>query len=206
MLTVWDPEHFQGDAAEMLRRLPGADAGAVRRRRGSAGSHVIVDAVLGTGFSGAPREPADGAIEAINDARARVVACDVPSGVDASTGEVEGVAVRAVATATFHRAKPGLWIHPGKALRRRGPRDRHRDPAAASPVGAEAGLIGGGVLRDMPRRGSDSTKFSSGNVFILGGSTRAHRRAVDVRAGRDAHRRGLRHRRRARIASSSRSR
>ena len=76
--------------------------------------------MLGTGFTGAPREPVDGVIAAINAAKARVVACDVPSGVDASTGEVAGDAVRAAATATFHRAKPGLWIHPGKALRGRG--------------------------------------------------------------------------------------
>ena len=39
-----------------------------------------------------------------------------------------------------------------------------------APGEAEAGLIGGGVLRDMPRRTADSTKFSSGNVFIIGGS------------------------------------
>ena len=44
-----------------------------------------------------------------------MIAADIPSGVDASTGEVPGVAVRAAATATFHRAKPGLWIAPGKA-------------------------------------------------------------------------------------------
>ena len=67
----------------------------------------------------------------INAASGRVVAADVPSGVDASTGEVPGAAVRAVATATFHRAKPGLWIAPGKehAGARRG--DRHRHPAPA---------------------------------------------------------------------------
>ena len=43
-----------------------------------------------------------------------MIACDVPSGVDASTGEVAGAAVRADATVTFHAAKPGLWISPGK--------------------------------------------------------------------------------------------
>ena len=43
-----------------------------------------------------------------------MVAADVPSGVDASTGEVAGAAVRAHVTATFHQAKPGLWIAPGK--------------------------------------------------------------------------------------------
>ena len=43
-----------------------------------------------------------------------MLSVDVPSGVDASTGEVAGAAVRAV-TVTFHAAKPGLWINPGKA-------------------------------------------------------------------------------------------
>ena len=45
---------------------------------------------------------------------ARVLAADVPSGVDASSGEVAGVAVDAEATVTFHAAKPGLWIEPGR--------------------------------------------------------------------------------------------
>ena len=40
-----------------------------------------------------------------------------------------------------------------------------------APGMPEAGLINGGVLRDMPRRAADSTKFSSGNVFILGGAS-----------------------------------
>ena len=43
-----------------------------------------------------------------------MIAADIPSGVDATTGEVEGPAVHCVATATFHRPKVGLWIRPGK--------------------------------------------------------------------------------------------
>ena len=169
VLTVFDPKFLQGDAAEMLRKLPGpkpepfaADA--------LSGMHVIVDAVLGTGFSGAPREPVDGVIAAINGAKARVIACDVPSGVDASTGEVEGEAVRAVATATFHRAKIGLWVHPGKGYAG----EIHVIDIGiprGGPAKPEAGLINSTVLRELPRRGSSSTKFSSGNVFILGGSS-----------------------------------
>ena len=77
------------------------------------GSGCVVDAMLGTGFSGAPREPVAGAIAAINARDAPVVACDVPSGVDASTGEIEGEAVRAAATATFHGSKVGLHVAPG---------------------------------------------------------------------------------------------
>ncbi len=91
---------------------------------------AIVDAILGTGFDGDPREPALGAIEAMKAAGAPVVAADVPSGVDASTGEVAGAAVRATATATFAAAKPGLWIEPGKTHAGRSPGRRHR----ASPT------------------------------------------------------------------------
>jgi ADP-dependent NAD(P)H-hydrate dehydratase / NAD(P)H-hydrate epimerase len=169
LLTVWGPEWIDGDAKVMLGRMSGPGPEPFAPDRLSR-ANTIVDALLGTGVQGAPREPADAVIAAINAAGKRVVAADVPSGVDASTGEVEGEAVRAVATATFHRAKPGLWIAPGKA---------HSGDVHVIDIGIprgapgrpECGLIGGGVLRDLPRRGSGSTKFSSGNVFILGGSS-----------------------------------
>ncbi len=98
------------------------------------GAAAMVDAILGTGFSGEPREPARSAIAAINDAAgdAMVFACDVPSGVDASTGESLGDAVRAHATVTFHAAKPGLWINPGKAHAGDGHGHRHRHPRWAA--------------------------------------------------------------------------
>jgi NAD(P)H-hydrate epimerase len=169
VLLVWPGEWLQGDAKQMLERLPGPapepfEAGRLK------GAHAIVDAVLGTGFEGAPRKPADAVIAAINAAKARVIAADVPSGVNASTGEVEGEAVLAAATATFHRAKPGLWISPGKGYT--GVVDViDIGIPRGGPAKAEVGVINGGVLREMPRRGAGSTKFSSGNVFILGGAS-----------------------------------
>ncbi len=168
VLLTADPGELTGDPAANLERLPGD-----RPRRFDAaaldGAAVIVDALLGTGFSGSAREPAAGAIEAMNDAGAPVVAADVPSGVDASTGAVEGPAVRAVATATFHQAKPGLWIAPGK---------QHAGDVVVVEIGmpeggpgpAAAGLIEPGVLDGIPRRETDATKFSSGNVVVVGGS------------------------------------
>ncbi len=75
---------------------------------------IVVDALLGTGFAGAPRGVVGDAIDAINASPAPVVSVDIPSGVDASTGAVAARAVRATVTVTFHAAKPGLWIHPGK--------------------------------------------------------------------------------------------
>jgi NAD(P)H-hydrate epimerase len=165
-VDVFAPGDLRGDAAEMLARLPGEPPAAfdAARLEGAAG---IVDALLGTGATGPPREPA--VIEAINASGAAVVAADVPSGVDATTGEVEGVAVRAVATATFHRAKPGLWIHPGKAHAGTVEVIEIGIPSGA-PAEPEIGLIAPGVLAEMPRRTAESTKFSSGNVFVIGGS------------------------------------
>src|SRR4051794_18618442 len=115
VLLLAEPGDLQGDAATNLERLPGPApepfaAGALE------GAGVVVDAILGTGFEGEPRDPARTAIEAINDADAPIVAADVPSGVDASTGAAHGAAVKADVTATFHAAKPGLWIAPGKEL------------------------------------------------------------------------------------------
>ncbi len=169
VLCVWDPEWMGDDAKAQAAKLPGPaplsfEAGRLNR------AHLIVDALLGTGSSGAPRAPADAVIEEMEAARAPVVAADMPSGVDASNGEVAGPAVHCVATATFHRPKLGLWIAPGKRYAGAVEVIDIGIPSRGAPVRPEAGLIGAGVLRDMPRRTPYSTKFTSGNVFIIGGS------------------------------------
>lgn len=133
------------------------------------GSGAVVDAIFGTGFKGAARAPAAGAIEAINRCGAPVIACDIASGVDASSGEVEGAAVEADLTISFHAAKLGHRIAPGKW---------HTGELRVEPIGIPdgapsapaGGTIGPGVLDLLPRRGSRSTKFSSGQVVIAGGS------------------------------------
>ncbi len=130
---------------------------------------VVVDALLGTGFEGAPRPPYDEVIHAINASAAPVVAADMPSGVDGSTGEIEGDAVEATATATFHAPKPGLYIHPGKQHAG----DVHVIDITIppnSPIVPQTGLILPSVLADLPRRTAQSTKFSSGTVVVIGGS------------------------------------
>jgi NAD(P)H-hydrate epimerase len=134
-----------------------------------AGSGAVVDAIFGTGFSGAPREPAAAAIEAINRCGAPVVACDIASGVDASSGEIAGAAVEADLTVSFHAAKLGQRIAPGKW---------HTGELRVVPIGIPAGAppqpaggtIDPAVLALLPRRGPRSTKFSSGQVTIAGGS------------------------------------
>jgi ADP-dependent NAD(P)H-hydrate dehydratase / NAD(P)H-hydrate epimerase len=171
VLLLWPAGELSADAAANLERFAGrvaeVEPGQVGRALG--GSGVIVDAIFGTGFVGAPRDPAAAAIEAINGAGAPVVAADIASGVDASTGRVDGAAVVADATVSFHAAKLGHWIAPGK--RHRG---ELRVAAIGIPGGAPAagpgGLIRHRVLSLAPRRGADSTKFTSGQVLIVGGS------------------------------------
>jgi ADP-dependent NAD(P)H-hydrate dehydratase / NAD(P)H-hydrate epimerase len=133
------------------------------------GSGVVVDALLGTGFEGSPREPVASAIWAINQQDAPVVACDVPSGVNASTGEIEAEAVRATATATFHGSKIGLHVNPGKEHAGRVEVVEIGIPRGA-PEPSSAGLIGEAVLDLYPRRSRSGSKFESGVVVVVGGS------------------------------------
>jgi hydroxyethylthiazole kinase-like uncharacterized protein yjeF len=133
------------------------------------GSGAVVDALLGTGFEGEPREPLASAIWAINQQDAPVVACDVPSGVNASTGEVEGEAVRALVTATFHAPKVGLYVNPGKDCAGRVEVLEIGIPRGA-PGAERAGLISERVLGLYPRRPRSGSKFESGVVVVVGGS------------------------------------
>ena len=170
VLLLADADDLRGDARTNFERLPGPPAGRFEGQALDTAAGII-DAILGTGFAGVPREPAHSAIDAINACadRAVIVACDVPSGVDGSTGEVAGTAVRARATATFHAAKPGLWIAPGKTHA-----GEVRVIEIGIPEGGPAepmiGLIGARVTEAIPRRGTDSTKFAAGSVLICGGS------------------------------------
>src|SRR3954453_871780 len=115
VLSVAPVEELRGDPAANLERLPGEPplpfepAGGVGAGRGGACRGA-------PGGGGAPGEPVAGAIRAINEQDAPVVACDVPSGVDASSGEVHGEGGRAQVTATFHGSKVGLHVNPGKSL------------------------------------------------------------------------------------------
>jgi NAD(P)H-hydrate epimerase len=174
-LLLSSADSLTGDPQTNLVRLrqAGGEAREIETRElgaALAGSSVVVDALLGTGFSGSPRAPLDAAIEVVNASGGRVVAVDVPSGVDASTGEVAGACIRAELTVTFHGPKIGLWVNPGK---------QHAGLVEVVEIGIPAdgaaeptaGLIGAGARDAVPRRAGDSTKFSSGAVLVIGGST-----------------------------------
>jgi ADP-dependent NAD(P)H-hydrate dehydratase / NAD(P)H-hydrate epimerase len=127
---------------------------------------VIIDALLGTGMRGAPRDETARAIEEINAAGVPVVAVDIPSGVNASTGEVAGTAVRADVTVTMHGRKVGLAVAPGRFL---------AGEIVVADIGLEAGetanaLVTPAILDEVPRRGPHDNKYTSGHVLVVGGS------------------------------------
>jgi hydroxyethylthiazole kinase-like uncharacterized protein yjeF len=171
VLLLWPAGELSPDATANLERFEGEvrEVAPDDLTGALAGSGAVVDAIFGTGFSGAPRAPADAAVEAVNSCGAPVVAADMASGVDASTGEAEGAAVDADITVSFHAAKLGHWIFPGKA--RTGDL---RVAAIGIPPDAPS-RPAGGVIRDevlalAPKRLPDSTKFDSGEVLVVGGS------------------------------------
>jgi NAD(P)H-hydrate epimerase len=187
VICVTDPREFAGDALKSLERLHGQGPlrldGSEWRRPAGGGSEgpgaggadvlgasaLIVDALLGTGFEGEPRGAVAEAIELINSVEAPVVSIDVPSGVDASTGVVCGPAVGAAVTVSFHAAKPGLWIRPGKAHAGEVEIIDIGIPRGA-PAEASIGLITPAVLDLLPHRLAAGTKFTSGHVIVAGGS------------------------------------
>ncbi len=130
------------------------------------GAELVVDALLGTGIQGPPREDVAAAIARINDSGAPVLAVDVPSGVNASTGEVEGAAVRADVTVTMHGPKVGLAVGPGSFL---------AGDVVAADIGLEHGeaknrLVTRDILRLVPRKRPQDNKYTAGSVLVVGGA------------------------------------
>ena len=171
VVLLGDPDELSPDSTTNLERYAGEPLRAEPDLLGDllAGSGAIVDAIFGTGFSGVPRDPAAAAIEAINGAGCPVVACDIASGVDAATGVASGGAVGATRTVTFHAAKLGHLIEPGRSHTGELTVADIGIPAGA-PVRPAGGTIGIEILDQLPRRGDRSNKFSSGNVLVVGGS------------------------------------
>jgi NAD(P)H-hydrate epimerase len=134
------------------------------------GVDLVVDAILGTGASGAPRPNVELAINAMRDSLVPVVALDVPSGIDSTTGVVEGSAVNADLTIAFHGPKVGVAIAPGRF---------HAGRVKAVDIGIPArlddgihqGLVTHEVLALLPPRARDGNKYRSGSVLCIGGST-----------------------------------
>jgi NAD(P)H-hydrate epimerase len=133
------------------------------------GADVAVDCLLGTGTTGEPREPHRSAVEALNTFAGPIVACDLPTGVDAATGRVPGAAVRADCTLTLGAHKAGLWLWPARGhvgrlvLGELGIVDADDEPVARVLERADIRAL-------VPTPGAESHKRTRGVVVVLAGS------------------------------------
>jgi hydroxyethylthiazole kinase-like uncharacterized protein yjeF len=173
-VIVGDPGRVRGDAAVNLAALRALGLtvhsmdSALDLRVLAETASLVVDGVFGTGLD----RPITGlyaeAIQALVAAGRPTFALDLPSGIDADTGQVLGVALRAHVTATFAAQKRGLAQYPGRA---------HAGQVCVvdlgvplSSQGTAALIEAGDVVRLMPRRDAAGHKGSHGHVLLFAGS------------------------------------
>lgn len=172
---------LSGDAAAMLEIFEASggvvtvapEEGSLLAALGPAdGCRLYVDALLGTGCARAPAGHLATAIDWLNRQAAPVVAVDLPSGVDASTGRVPGGAVRAALTVTFALPKIGLYSYPGAG---------YAGEVVTVPIGMprcitvaapdDCLLIDAGEARALlPPRPADGHKGTFGHLLVVAGS------------------------------------
>ena len=180
------PDKFMPDAAKNFQRFQkilAANSGAAefdanrpdwpeRVAEDTADADVLIDSIFGTGISGAPRGKALEMIEFANSLPGPMVAVDIPSGVNGTTGQAGGEAIVADHTVTIGAPKTGLLFHPGKS---------YAGEVTVVDIGFPEEIIakhGGPVyLLDrveaayrMPFRAPDAHKFSTGTLLMIAGS------------------------------------
>jgi hydroxyethylthiazole kinase-like uncharacterized protein yjeF len=169
-----DPAAYRGAALRNYRRFA-ADGGRIRGasalslHRELSRADVVVDAMFGTGFHGAPDGGYAEAMEVANTVPAPVVAVDIPSGVEGETGAVRGVAIHAQVTIALGALKPGVVLYPGAA---------HAGVVDVADIGVPPDLVGSDLFlfeREdaatlIPARPDETHKRAAGVVLVLAGS------------------------------------
>jgi ADP-dependent NAD(P)H-hydrate dehydratase / NAD(P)H-hydrate epimerase len=174
VVLMSSPDGFRDAAAANFGRY--AEAGGRWRRfspqslsRELGRTDVVIDAIFGTGFRGAPEGDFASAIGLINGSDVDVVAVDIPSGVEGETGAVRGDAVRAAFTVTFGSLKPGVVLYPGAAC---------AGEVEVADIGFPPDLVrsdlwlveAADAARLIPARSPESHKRASGVVMVVAGS------------------------------------
>jgi hydroxyethylthiazole kinase-like uncharacterized protein yjeF len=175
-----ETDQVQGDAKTNLDILIGmgmeveelyAD-GLPTARVAMSMSDLVIDAVFGTGFKGEVEGYVGHVIDTINESGRPVVAVDVPSGLDSTTGRVSSSCIRATHTVTFGLPKVGLLLYPGAA---------YAGEVVIADIGIPRSLlvdeglklnlsIDDDIRHWIPRRDGDSHKGTFGKALVIAGS------------------------------------
>lgn len=159
LLHGWDVPVQRDEALnddELERRLASAD--------------FVIDGILGTGVHGAPRDRQARVIEILNGVETPVLALDVPSGVDASTGAVPGAVVEAEVTVSFGAPKLGALLHPALAWVGRHVTVEIGFPPLGPGDASAFAVTPEWALARRPIRGTDTHKNRVGRLVVAGGS------------------------------------
>ncbi|MBX9914201.1 MAG: NAD(P)H-hydrate dehydratase [Pseudomonadaceae bacterium] len=170
VLSVVAPVSLRGDAALAYAEAQAAQVSINPWQAHSPLHGVLVDGLLGTGLSGAVREPYVQVIEQINASGLPVLALDLPSGLCADTGCELGVAVRAELTVSFIGLKIGLFS--GAAPGLVGTlvfADLQADPAVLAQQVATAQRLAAASLPSLAARERAAHKGQYGHLLVLGG-------------------------------------
>lgn len=143
-----------------------------KARVAAAFSDCLIDALVGTGFRGEVKPDLAMVIDIMNKSQKKIVAVDIPSGVHADTGQIQGTAINACVTVTFGLPKPGLLLYPGAA---------HGGELIIESIGLPEPLlrttpvyqhvITSSLVRTLlPVRRGDAHKGSNGHAGIIAGS------------------------------------
>ncbi|HEY6254242.1 MAG TPA: NAD(P)H-hydrate dehydratase [Xanthobacteraceae bacterium] len=188
LLLLGDVGRLKGDAALAASRWSGPTLPATPA--GVAGEGVLVDALFGAGLDRPVEGAARAMIEAINAAPAKIYAVDLPSGINGTTGAIQGAAVKARDTITFFRRKVGHLLLPGRL---------HCGKVRVADIGIGAEVLarikpkafhnaGGLWAKNFPIPRIDGHKYGRGHAVVVSGgisSTGAARLAARsaLRAG-----------------------
>lgn len=128
------------------------------------GFGLVIDALFGIGLARGLAGEAGALAEAVNASGVPVLAVDIASGVDADSGAVPGAAIRASATVTFHAAKPGHLLLPGRA---------HAGALAVADIGlppTPSDLYANGPAQwRLPVPADDTHKYARGGALVWSG-------------------------------------
>ncbi len=164
-----DAGALKGDAAIARERWTGAVSGLDPSMLDGAG--LVIDALFGAGLTRPIDGTARAVLEKLHETGVSTVAVDMPSGVDGDGGEIRGFCAKAEVTVTFHRAKPGHHLLPGRD---------HVGELIIADIGIPEEVDRSLNIHlfanrpplwsaDLPRRGAVSHKYSHGHALVLGG-------------------------------------
>ncbi|MCX5560063.1 NAD(P)H-hydrate dehydratase [Streptomyces sp. NBC_00038] len=181
--VLLSPERTHPGGVAALRRAGGRTVSPAAAEEFVRRADLVVDGIVGIGGKGGLRPDAAALADLVDGSRAAVVAVDLPSGVEADTGEVRGAAVRADLTVTFGTHKPGLLIDPAREY---AGSVRLVDIGLGAELPAEPELEAlqhVDVAARLPVPGAASDKYRRGVVGIAAGSARYPGAAVLAVAG-----------------------